>query len=819
MHKLLSALAIVSFLLGCGGQPKEDAEVPSESPSSPETPVEDPAPAPPPPPPRYSVGGSVQGLRHGSLTLRMNNSEVVTVQATQNTFTFSTQLESGEAYAVEVLQSQVNPSVTCTLTNGSGQIASSPVTNLLVSCPEPLSIQVSTPSLQMMVGSRQNVSLHALYSDGTIQNLMGFVPITSTDLGVITLASATQVEAVNAGQAQIHAEFLGLQSSVPLQAIAGNLTSLSIQPFGLNLSVGEVRALSVTGIYDTGFTQNLTPQVSWSIANPTVASLSASGRLEALQAGTSTISASFGAITQSIGLVVNSATLQSLQLSPVLFVGAAGSARQYSLMGIYSDGKSRDLTNLISLSAVPSQTVSLSPAQPGWVQFLSAGTVTLSAAVGGLQAQSVAQISGASLSTISLSPQAVTIASGFSVRATATGYYTDGSSLDITDNVVWTSSAPSVAQVSSTGDTKGLVTGISAGASVITASLSGRLATFQTVVSNASLTSLRTEPEEILISKGINVPFRAYGTFSDGAELDVTSFALWSSSNSTIAVMSNGDSDKGLMNNVYSGTATQFLTVRASLSGLSASADVIVTPATLSALRLDPIDVTMSALSSLQLRAIGNFSDGASEDLTKIVTWTTSDVNRAGVENTFREAGRLSALQEGSVTVSASVAGVTGTLPVRIDNTLTPAHTVLGNGLTGYYFNERNFNPLDLRGSRTDAIINYNWGTGTAPLGVGDRFSIRFVGEVQAVYSETYTFCMRSDDGIRLYVNSVPLVLNWTDHAAREDCGSIALVAGQRYPIRIEFYENGGHSVVEMRWQSASQPKVVVPQRYLFTVD
>jgi hypothetical protein len=154
---------------------------------------------------------------------------------------------------------------------------------------------------------------------------------------------------------------------------------------------------------------------------------------------------------------------------------------------------------------------------------------------------------------------------------------------------------------------------------------------------------------------------------------------------------------------------------------------------------------------------------------------------------------------------------------VTIDENLSSSHTVSGNGLKGYYFNERTLNPAELRGVRTDATVNYNWGTGMAPLGVGDRFSIRFLGEVQAVFSEQYTFCMRSDDGVRLYVNEQLIVNVWTDHAVREDCGNITLVAGQKYPIRVEFYENGGHAVIELRWQSASQPKVIVPQRYLFS--
>ncbi|NQZ02701.1 MAG: hypothetical protein HRT45_18720 [Bdellovibrionales bacterium] len=179
----------------------------------------------------------------------------------------------------------------------------------------------------------------------------------------------------------------------------------------------------------------------------------------------------------------------------------------------------------------------------------------------------------------------------------------------------------------------------------------------------------------------------------------------------------------------------------------------------------------------------------------------------------------MSALAEGSVTISAALAGVTGQREVVVDNASSASNVELGTGLRGSYFAGQTLDPAQLQGQRTDSVVKYNWDRGAAPLGVGDNFSVRFEGELEAQYTETYTFCMRSDDGIRLYVDSTPVVLNWTLHAPREDCGTIDLVAGEKYPVLIEFFENGGHAVVEMRWQSASQPKEVVPQRFLFPAE
>jgi PA14 domain len=56
---------------------------------------------------------------------------------------------------------------------------------------------------------------------------------------------------------------------------------------------------------------------------------------------------------------------------------------------------------------------------------------------------------------------------------------------------------------------------------------------------------------------------------------------------------------------------------------------------------------------------------------------------------------------------------------------------------------------------RTDATVNFNWGGGAPHTSLGaDTFSVRWVGQVRPHYSETYTFYIQNDDGVRLWVNS-----------------------------------------------------------------
>jgi hypothetical protein len=138
-----------------------------------------------------------------------------------------------------------------------------------------------------------------------------------------------------------------------------------------------------------------------------------------------------------------------------------------------------------------------------------------------------------------------------------------------------------------------------------------------------------------------------------------------------------------------------------------------------------------------------------------------------------------------------------------------------GTGLSATYYNNINFTGTTIR--RIDPTVNFDFGTGSPHPSIGaDTFSVRWIGQVQPGYSETYTFHTLSDDGVRLIVNGQTIIDNFTDHAPTDDFGSIALVAGQKYDIRMEFYENGGGAVARLFWASDSVEEEIVPQDRLF---
>src|SRR2546421_7358059 len=87
-----------------------------------------------PPPPTYTIGGTITSLTGSGLVLQLNGGSNLSVNSNATAFTFVTQLASGAAYAVSVLTQPTNPSQTCTVSNGSGNMGSANVASISISC-------------------------------------------------------------------------------------------------------------------------------------------------------------------------------------------------------------------------------------------------------------------------------------------------------------------------------------------------------------------------------------------------------------------------------------------------------------------------------------------------------------------------------------------------------------------------------------------------------------------------------------------------------------------------------------------------------------
>jgi sugar lactone lactonase YvrE len=81
----------------------------------------------------FSIGGQLSGLTGSGMVLQDNGGDNLSVSSNGG-FTFSTQLVSGSSYNVTILTQPGNPTQSCAVSNGSGNVTISAITNVQISC-------------------------------------------------------------------------------------------------------------------------------------------------------------------------------------------------------------------------------------------------------------------------------------------------------------------------------------------------------------------------------------------------------------------------------------------------------------------------------------------------------------------------------------------------------------------------------------------------------------------------------------------------------------------------------------------------------------
>lgn len=149
-----------------------------------------------------------------------------------------------------------------------------------------------------------------------------------------------------------------------------------------------------------------------------------------------------------------------------------------------------------------------------------------------------------------------------------------------------------------------------------------------------------------------------------------------------------------------------------------------------------------------------------------------------------------------------------------------------GRGLRGLYYagdatvllNSQIFNSKPVV-VRLDSTVNFNWGLGSPALGFvpNDNIAVRWLGELEPLFTDDYAFHTFSDDGVRLWIDDKLIVNNWNYQAVAEAVSApIRLEVGKRYRVKMEFFEGGGEAEARLWWSTPFLNKAPVPRSQLF---
>jgi hypothetical protein len=150
-----------------------------------------------------------------------------------------------------------------------------------------------------------------------------------------------------------------------------------------------------------------------------------------------------------------STVLTSIAVTPANPSATAGSTLQFKATGTFTGGSKRDITSSVTWTSTKTTVATISSlgSTHGLATAIAAGTTTIKATHGKVKGTTVLTViaAGPSLVSITVAPPAASINMGTQQQFTATGNYSDGSTQDVTSTASWSSSAPSVATVSTTG--------------------------------------------------------------------------------------------------------------------------------------------------------------------------------------------------------------------------------------------------------------------------------------------------------------------------------------------------------------------------------
>jgi trimeric autotransporter adhesin len=199
-------------------------------------------------------------------------------------------------------------------------------------------------------------------------------------------------------------------------------------------------------------------------------------------------------------------------------------------------------------------------------------------------------------------------------------------------------------------------------------------------VTAATLSSIQLSAPQLSLAAGLSADITATGTYSNGTTQNLNASVQWSSSSPAVATVSA----TGVMLAITPGSTT----ITATLNGVSATLTLNVTEAILQGITVTAPSSSFALGFNLQLTATGTYSDGSTQNLTGSVTWSSSNLGIAVVSST----GLVAGIAVGDITATASLQGVTGSLPITINAatlvsvSITPLNVSLTSLLTTQQF-------------------------------------------------------------------------------------------------------------------------------------
>src|SRR6185369_15846727 len=279
-----------------------------------------------------------------------------------------------------------------------------------------------------------------------------------------------------------------IQTDMTIPVRNATQTGLTVTPVSFSLStVGATQQLTVIATFSDGSTQNVTsnPSTTYLSNNTAVASVNATGLVQATGNGTTTVKATYGGFSASSTVTISLPTQSGLSVTPGSFsLTSVGGTQQLVVTAIFSDGSMVNVTNNSATTYLSNNTAVVTVGTTGLVTAVGNGSTTVKASYGGFSATANASVTLPTQTGLTVAPTTFNLTVGATQQLTVTATYSNGSTQNVTNSgsTAYLSNNTAVVTVNATG----LVAASGTGSTTVSASFGAFSASSTVTVAQGS---------------------------------------------------------------------------------------------------------------------------------------------------------------------------------------------------------------------------------------------------------------------------------------------------------------------------------------------
>lgn len=418
-----------------------------------------------------------------------------------------------------------------------------------VTAPAVRSIMVDPPALTLAPGQSRTVSASVIGTDGASLNGIALT-WTSTNPAVATVSSAGVIAGVTTGVASVLVTAQGIQAALVVTVQPGVPATVTLAPSSVTVLAGRSQQVTATIRDSTGNVLS-DETVLWHTSDPSIASVSASGMVTGIAAGTALLSASAGNQTSVAAVTVTNPVVATVTLSPIGVFLTVGGSQQ--IVATAQDAAGDPIPGQ-AVTWISMNTTVATVSGSGTIAAVAAGTTSVVATIAGRSAAATVTIANVPVASVTLSMPAIALTVGGDAQLVATPRDAAGNPL-VNRPVTWRAANPAIAAVSASG----VVTAVGAGNTTITATVENRSATATVSVTDpaAGVASVSIAPAALVLTAACTATLTADVRNELGQPM-LNSAVVWSSSAMSVATVSQS----GVVQAVNPGSAQIIATIQ-----------------------------------------------------------------------------------------------------------------------------------------------------------------------------------------------------------------------------------------------------------------